>query len=179
MLSFLKVYTRIVIFVHERCVISAKANEVWSFLAGMDRENYLRWHPADHLDFRLLREARRSDRIGRVVYFRERIGRRPIGLRCIISASQPGRFVEYRPIYPFLRPLSSLGRGYFRLRQLDEGSTRLEAVIEIGWHGTGSAVFDWLIGQVVDLTALRKHMREEGSCLDRTLAGRGQAYGRH
>lgn len=152
----------------EVSIVQATPDEVWRFFVGMDREEYLSWHPHDHLDFCRMRAADGPLGQGQVVHFKERIGLRTYSFSCSISDSVPSRYVEYVP----RRPLNHLkfGRGYFRLSPADNGCTEVEAVVELGWR---NPLLDRLLAAIIDIPALRRHMQEEG--LNLAAAARGKA----
>jgi hypothetical protein len=85
-----------------------------------------------------------------------------------VAKSTPARYVEFIPTGP--ARVLRLGRGRFSLEPRPDG-TYLEAAVELGWDfpGVGPAL-DWIVGRIVDLDALRRHMREEAGHLESHLA---------
>lgn len=152
----------------ERSLLSASAESIWEFLVSLDSARYQAWHPVDHVGFRRRTPARDDLGTGQKVHFKERIGRRTFGFSCSVTKSVPGRYVEFLPTGP--ARMLHLGRGCFTLGAGPTG-TNMAAVVELGLDlpGLGSAL-DWIIGRVVDLDALRRHMREEAGYLETYLA---------
>ncbi len=144
--------------------VAHTAAAVWSYIVFMDRAGYLRWHPADHIDFREITPAATSTGLQREVFFRERIGSRTFAFSCRITESIPGRYVEFHPrgALAILRA----GRGYFRLDASDDGGTTLESVVELGWRlPLFGRLIDAAIARLLNTAALEKHMREEAAYL--------------
>ena len=82
----------------------------------------------------------------------------------MVSRSDADSLVEFRPNFP-LR-LQRLARGYFELRSSGRSATRLTAVVELGWQlPILGAFLDRLIAQIIDLEALRAHIRDEAAYL--------------
>lgn len=152
----------------ERSLLSAPAESIWEFLINLDSTRYQAWHPVDHVGFGRRTPARDDLGTGQKVHFKERIGPRTFGFSCTVTKSVPGRYVEFLPTGP--ARMLHLGRGCFTIAAGPAG-TNLEAVVELGWDvaGVGSAL-DWVVGRVLDLNALRRHMREEAEYLETYLA---------
>ncbi len=150
--------------VRDVAIVPCTPAEVWRFLTQLDHAAYLRWHPRDHLDFRRLRAATGPTGVGQVVVFTERLGGRTFRFSCVVSRSVEGRFVEFMPRRPLA--LLRLGRGHFRLQPAGEGHTRLEAVVELGWRApVAGPMLDWVIGKIVDLSAVHAHIQDEARFL--------------
>lgn len=150
--------------VREVSVIPCTPAEVWRFLTTLDHDAYLRWHPRDHLDFRRLKAPLGPTGVGQVMVFKERLGRRAFQFSCVVSESVEDRYVEFMPRRPLA--LLRLGSGYFRIEPVSGGRAQLEAVVELGWRSAiAGRALDWLIGKVVDLSALHAHMQEEARYL--------------
>lgn len=152
----------------ERSLLSASAESIWEFLVSLDSARYQAWHPVDHVGFRCRTPARDELGTGQKVHFKERIGRRTFGFSCSVTKSVPGHYVEFLPTG--LARVLHLGRGYFTLAPAPNG-TDMEAVVELGWEvpALGPAL-DWIVAQILDLDALRRHMREEAEYLETYLA---------
>jgi hypothetical protein len=146
----------------DRALISAPPSRVWEWFADLDR-NYLAWHP-EHLVWRTV--SGEPLHPGAVVYFDEWIGRFRLAGQLRITASQPGKAFHWQMKFPYT--LVGVG-GSFAVTAVGPDCD-LVADVQMGWNipVLGPAL-DWLIGKVVPLPELRRHMAEEGQNLARLL----------
>ncbi len=146
----------------DRCHIPASPEQIWRWFENLE-ENYLRWHPA-HLDFRSIRGTPVQE--GSICFFDTRIDGFRLRMRTRVVEAVPMRYLRHVGLFP-----ASLIRtgGSFEIEPADGGSR----LIAKAWIG-----FDWpLVGQVLDqvirraipLSALQRHMAEEGESLGRIL----------
>lgn len=147
----------------DRSSIHATPDQVWAFFADLDAR-YLEWHP-EHLMWRTLSGPPLSE--GSIVFADEWIGRFRLTGRFRLSEVQPNALFRWDMLFPY----SLIGAGgWFALEPTDDGCV-LVAEVHMGWPvPVFGPLLDRLIGVVVPLSDLRRHMREEGGNLARLLA---------
>lgn len=143
--------------------INAPPDRVWQFLTRLhEADNYLRWHPKDHKDFKLLRGDGRT--IGSTFEAVEILGDKTFHLRYRLNRTEPLKHLEYGAS-GLLRPLHLVSAS-FALKLQDETRTKLIATIRMGYK---LPIFDWLIPIFANTDAIQKHMNEEGYYLNQAL----------
>lgn len=143
--------------------VSAPPEKVWRFLTSLHQGNtYLRWHPNDHIDFRLL--SGDGQTVGSTFVATEMLGNKRFNLHYRLNCMKPGRYLEYGAA-GVLR-LLRLASGSFELKPHGNAHTKLIAKVHIGYK---VPIVDWLARRFVDMDALAKHMQEEGYYLNRAL----------
>jgi len=154
-----------VIWLEDKVEIKASPEQIFDWFAHLE-ENYLAWHPQDHIEWRTLKGNLME--AGSTFYFAERIGERTLRMKCRIIGVEPNRRVEWTAIGPF----SLLGVGGIFLAEPIETGSLFTAVVYFGWSvPLLGRVFDWVARTFLPhrLEALKRHMAEEGQNLKRLL----------
>ena len=128
------------IWLEDKVEIKASPEQIFDWFAHLE-ENYLAWHPQDHIEWRTLKGNLME--AGSTFYFAERIGGRTLKMKCRITGVEPNRRVEWTAIGPF----SLLGVGassspsrwrlalFSRLWYTLRGGSRCRAGSSIGRSG--------------------------------------------
>lgn len=145
----------------EETIVNATPERVWDFLVNLHLgDNYKRWHPKDHVSFKLLKGNNMGD-VGSEAHFKEYIGGFPLFLSYKTVAAKYPEYLGYTAIPPL--SWLHLGKGTLRMEKLPDGTTRLTAHFEYGWSvPVIGKLLDWLIEHIVKNSAGKKHMHEEG-----------------
>jgi len=154
-----------VIWLEDKVEIKASPEQIFDWFAHLE-ENYLAWHPQDHIEWRTLKGNLME--AGSTFYFAERIGERTLRMKCRITGVEPNRRVEWAAIGPF----SLLGVGGIFLAEPMAAGSLFTAVVYFGWRvPLLGRVFDWAVRTFLSrrIEALRRHMAEEGQNLKRLL----------
>jgi len=139
--------------------IKTTPEKIWDFFVHMD-ENYVAWHPEDHILFRWIKGKPLEE--GTIDYFEEYIHGRIHKMETSYTRIIPYREIEFRPTHPILRiflPKSTFtitpkdgyctftARNYFRLGPISLRSKLVKHRLEL----------------------VKKHMIEEGENLKKLL----------
>jgi uncharacterized protein YndB with AHSA1/START domain len=146
--------------------IGVSAEKVFDFfLQIVDDASYRTWHPADHVAFRWIRGNPWEE--GSVAYAEEYLHGKLHKAKFRVSKVVPNKEIEYAPVSRLLRVF--LPENRFEIEPSGEGCMFTAKVhVRIGRIGKALAKRKLEAG----LSAVRKHMKEEGENLKRILEER-------
>ena len=137
---------------------------VWRFFAQEIDDRYADWH-REHLRWRWL--SGRPLEPGSVWFAEEWVGRMRVSSRCRVHEAEPERGFSYRLAYP-----SALVRagGWFRFLPAAGGGCDFSQGVHMGFSTpVAGRALDLLIGAIVPVADLRRHVREEHANLPALL----------
>lgn len=143
----------------DKTLIEAPPERIFEFFERMG-ENYVAWHP-DHVSFRWTKG--KGLKPGVEFYFEEYIGGKLLKKTVRFTRIVPARYIEFEPTWWLMRLL--MPRLSFEIRP-QGGASLFIAKIPIRTGPLGA----WLNRREFD--AVRKHMKEEGENLKRTVESR-------
>ena len=149
--------------------INTSPDRVWYFLTHLhEGDRYHKWHPVDHILWQL--KSGDSESVGSTYYFEEMIGNKKLAAGFRLNKVEKGSYLEYGS--NGLPLPSDIVLIAFELKPLDKNRTELIATVRIGYNlPIIGNIVDWIARRLYDMAAVKKHMQEEGSYLNKALDG--------
>jgi hypothetical protein len=146
----------------DRTAIPASPTRVWRWFVALEA-HYRDWH-SEHLTWRTIRGTPLTE--GAIVFVDQWLGRYRFTGRCRIADVRPDRSFHWEMLFPLA--LVGVG-GSFTLEGSGTGC-ELIAEVHMGWSVPMIGwLLDRMIGLVVPLRDVQRHMDEEGRNLIRLL----------
>lgn len=147
--------------------INASPESVWHFLTHLHEDDrYHKWHPIEHITWQF--RSGDSESVGSTYYFAEMIGNKKLAASFRLNKVEKGSYLEYGS--SGLPLPSNIVAIAFRLKPLGKDKTELTATVRIGYNlSVVGDVIDWIARRLYDMNAVKRHMQEEGSYLNKAL----------
>lgn len=147
--------------------INASPERVWHFLTHLhEGDRYHKWHPVEHITWQL--KSGDSESVGSTYYFAEMIGNKKLAAGFRLNKVEKGSYLEYGS--SGLPLPSDIVIITFELKPLGKDKTELIAKVRIGYNlPVVGSIVDWIARKLYDMAAVKRHMQEEGSYLNKAL----------
>lgn len=151
----------------EVTLVKAPAKEVWNFLTNLQTgDTYRKWHPRDHIKIICLKGN--GEAVGSNFYAEEYIGKFVLRLPYTVTHSIPHYYLEYSASFPL--SLLKVGKGYFKIEDVNSKTTKLTAYVEYGYElPILGKVLDKIVNFLIKKKHLEKHIHEEGENIKKLL----------
>ena len=147
--------------------INASPERVWHFLTHLHEDDrYHKWHPVEHITWQL--KSGDSEAVGSTYYFAEMIGDKKLAAGFRLNKAEKDKYLEYGTS-SLLLPFNVVA-ATFELKPLGKDKTELIATVRIGYDlPVIGSIVDWIARRLYDMAAVKRHMQEEGSYLNKAL----------
>jgi hypothetical protein len=152
------------IIIKDSIEIETTTEKIWGFFDNLE-ENYLSWHPEDHVACRWLKG--RPHQIGSIAYFEEMLGGKLRKIKVKIAKVEKYKYSENKPRFPLsiFHP-----KGMYIIESKDN-----KCVFTAVNYFNIPKIFKNKFLAFAKIKALEKHMKEEGIILKRLLENRQKA----